>query len=73
MKVRNMHDILQDFISMPWTLSTMICYPGGDILPGRTIYAERDISDKRKEKEMFFKGKKRCNTNRESRLKRKSG
>jgi uncharacterized radical SAM protein YgiQ len=48
---------VQDFTPTPMTLATAMYYLGFDPYTGKKVYVARDISEKRRQKEYFFKAK----------------
>ncbi len=48
---------VQDFTPTPMTLATAMFYLGFDPYTGKKIFVERDISEKKRQKGYFFKGK----------------
>lgn len=48
---------VQDFTPTPMTLATAMYYLGFDPYTGKKVYVARDIAEKRKQKEYFFRGR----------------
>lgn len=48
---------VQDFTPTPMTLATAMYYLGFDPYTGKKVYVARDITEKRKQKEYFFRGR----------------
>jgi uncharacterized radical SAM protein YgiQ len=58
LKELGMHpEQVQDFTPTPMTLATAMYYLGFDPYTGKKVYVARDVSEKRKQKEYFFKSK----------------
>lgn len=60
LKELGMHpEQVQDFTPTPMTLSTAMYYLGFDPYTGKGVYVARDIAEKRRQKEYFFRGNRR--------------
>ncbi|MCU0376653.1 MAG: YgiQ family radical SAM protein [Bacteroidales bacterium] len=58
LKELGMHpEQVQDFTPTPMTLATAMYYLGFDPYTGKKVYVARDIAEKRKQKDYFFKSK----------------
>ena len=56
LKELGMHpEQVQDFTPTPMTLATAIYYLGFDPYSGKSVYVARDLAEKRRQKEYFFK------------------
>ena len=56
LKELGMHpEQVQDFTPTPMTLATAMYYLGFDPYTGKKVHVTRDISEKRRQKEYFFK------------------
>ncbi|MCK7529913.1 MAG: DUF3362 domain-containing protein [Marinilabiliales bacterium] len=58
LKELGMHpEQVQDFTPTPMTLATAMYYLGFDPYTGKKVYVARDMAEKRRQKEYFFKSK----------------